>query len=515
MFVPTKRKQPSRAQRSYSRPVPPPVGGWNARDSLASMKPQDAVILENMFPKQSEVVTRGGYVLHCDTTEGAYSVETLAEFKTGTTRKLLAGVHGKLIDVTSSSPSTVGTGYTNNRWRWVNFGNKLFLVNGTDTPLDWDGTTLTATAWSGSGLTITNLSDVCVFKERMFFIEKNTLNFWYGASVKTVTGALTKFPLEYVGSFGGTLQAIGTISVDGGTGVDDLLALYLSSGEVIIYQGSNPGSSSEWALVGRFNIGAPVGAALVQYGSDLVAITQGAYVPLTKVLSFGRSQPSDLDLSDKISGEVARVTKLYSGNTGWQAILYPAGRMLLFNVPRSSIAYDQHVMNIDTHAWCKFTGWNFPIFGMFNDLLYAGGQDGKVYKCDYGYADNTSTAITCDAQTAWNYLGMPNQEKNFSMVRMIFKCVVDPAASVTIGTDYKIEVPNDTISMEEAGIVGSLWDVGVWDVATWSGSESILKGWQGCNGMGYCASIRLRFSSSTQAVSWQSSNLIFEPAGIT
>ena len=267
---------------------------------------------------------RGGYALHCNTTEGAYNVETLAEYKAGTTRKLVAGCHGKLIDVTSSTPSTIGSGFTNNRWKWVNFGAKIFLVNGTDAPQDWDGTTLTATSWSGSGLTITNLSDVCVFKERMFFIEKNTQSFWYASATKVITGVLTKFDLRYVGNFGGTLQAIGTITSDGGTGVDDLLALYFSSGEVVIYQGSDPGEPTDWAIVGRFNIGAPVGAALVQYGSDLIAITQGAYVPLTKVLSFGRTNPSDLDLSDKISGEVAKVTRTYSGNSGWQAILYPA-----------------------------------------------------------------------------------------------------------------------------------------------------------------------------------------------
>ena len=508
--VPRKARA-DRSQKSYSRPIPPPVGGWNARDSLASMKPQDAVILENFFPKQSEVVTRGGYALHCDTSEGAYNVETLAEYKSGTTRKLIAGCHGKLIDVTSSSPSTIGSGFTNNRWKWVNFGGKIFLVNGTDAPQDWDGTTLTSTAWSG--LTIANLSDVCVFKERMFFIEKNTQSFWYASATKVITGALTKFDLRYVGNFGGTLQAIGTITADGGSGVDDLLALYFSSGEVVIYSGSDPGDAANWALVGRFNIGAPVGAALVQFGSDLIAITQGAYVPLTKVLSFGRTNPSSLDLSDKISGEVARVTKTYSGNSGWQAILYPAGRMLLFNVPRSSISFDQHVMNIDTKAWCKFTNWNFPIFGTFNDALYAGGQDGKVYRVDYGYDDNDEP-IVVDAQTAWNYFGMPNQEKVFSMSRIIFKCVTDPYASMSIGTDFEIAIPADTIQMEEQGSLGAVWDVGVWDVATWSGSDRILKGWNGCSGVGYCASLRIRFSVETQSVSWQSANIVFEPAGL-
>ena len=252
-------RQINRGPAAVERPLSPPVGGWNARDALDAMKPYDAVILDNWFPRQSDVTVRGGYTLHCDTGEGANSVLTLAEWKASTNRKLVAAVNGKLVNVSTSTPSTIGSGYTNNRWKWVNFSERLFLVNGTDAPLDWDGTTLTSTNWSGSGLTISNLSDVTVFKERLFFIEKNTLNFWY-AGLQSITGTLTKFPLQYTGSFGGTLQGIGTITSDGGEGRDDLIAFFLSSGEVIIYQGSNPGDANSWARIGTFSLVLPLRA---------------------------------------------------------------------------------------------------------------------------------------------------------------------------------------------------------------------------------------------------------------
>ena len=510
----TKRPSINRSQRAVSRSVPAPVGGWNARDALASMKPEDAVTLENFFPKQSEVVTRSGSVLHCDTGEGTHTVKTLAEFKTGTTRKLVAGCNGKLINVTTSTPSTIGSGFSSDAWRWVNFGNKIFFVNGTDAPQDWDGTTLTATAWSGVGLTITNLSDVVVFKERMFFIEKNTLNFWYGAAVKTITGALTKFPLQYVGNFGGVLQGIGTITEDGGAGSNDLLALYLSSGEVIIYSGSDPGSSSAWSLVGRFNIGALINAPPIQFGSDLISINRGAYVPLTKIIPFGRSNPSSLDLSDKISGEVVEKTRLYGDNNGWQALLFPGGRKLIFNVPLSSTIYTQHVMNVDTHAWCKFTGWNFYQFALFNDLLYAGGTDGKVYQCDTGTDDN-GTEINASLQTAWNYFGSPDREKAFSMMRVIFTCVIDPNALMTSGVDFEIGVPNEAITMEDAGSLGAVWDIDEWNLGQWSGTTRTMKGWNGTTGVGYCFSLAVSLTMTEQVVSMQAFNVTFQPGGLT
>jgi hypothetical protein len=40
--------------------VPAPVGGWNARDSIANMEPLDAVQLINFFPTISNCVLRGG-----------------------------------------------------------------------------------------------------------------------------------------------------------------------------------------------------------------------------------------------------------------------------------------------------------------------------------------------------------------------------------------------------------------------------------------------------------------------
>ena len=41
--------------------IPAPLGGWNARDSLAEMSPMDAVQLTNFFPTPSDVTLRKGY----------------------------------------------------------------------------------------------------------------------------------------------------------------------------------------------------------------------------------------------------------------------------------------------------------------------------------------------------------------------------------------------------------------------------------------------------------------------
>ena len=41
--------------------LPSPIGGWNARDSLAEMNPLDAVQMINFFPTPTDVTLRKGY----------------------------------------------------------------------------------------------------------------------------------------------------------------------------------------------------------------------------------------------------------------------------------------------------------------------------------------------------------------------------------------------------------------------------------------------------------------------
>jgi hypothetical protein len=89
----------ARARRSQSIPlvqgtaarvasIPAPVGGWNARDSIANMDPVDAVGLENMFPSVSSVVLRGGYANHVTGISG--QVETLMDYSSAASSEFYA-----------------------------------------------------------------------------------------------------------------------------------------------------------------------------------------------------------------------------------------------------------------------------------------------------------------------------------------------------------------------------------------------------------------------------------------
>ena len=212
----------------------------------------------------------------------------------------------------------------------------------------------------------------------MFFWTGVDQDVWY-APIDSVSGTLTKFSLSRVGHFGGNLLAMGTWTQDGGDGIDDLAAFIMTSGEVIVYAGGDPGDATDWALVGIYRIGLPLHQrAILKTGGDLIIATIDDYVSLSGVLRTGQ-----VGNASKLSGAVTvAATDSGQGSFGWQATLYRKGNMILFNVPESSGTYKQHVINTLTGAACRFTDMDANCWGIYNGDLYFGSSGGIVYKAE-------------------------------------------------------------------------------------------------------------------------------------
>jgi len=501
------QRTPYRGQKNVVRSVPAPVGGWNASDSLDEMAENEAVILTNWFPGQGQVSLRKGSTSHATGMSG--SVEMISEFNAGSTRKLIAAANGNIWNATSASAaSSLGSGFASDRWQWAQFddssgGARVGYVNGSDDPQYFDGTSLAAMTISGTGLTASNLDGINIFKGRSYFWDSGTQDFWYSA-VNALGGSLSKFPLGRVAGTGGNLIAMGTWTRDGGSGPDDLAAFVLSSGDVVIYAGDNPGDSNAWALVGIFKIGAPLGIrAVTKIGSDLIVATVDGYLPMSKVLDSARASPKQA-ISDKIRKAVLSATSLYSGNFGWQIVHYPLGNYALVNVPVSSNTFDQHVVNTETGAWTKFHGMNAHCWGMFNDRLYFGGS-GVIYKADDSKADS-GAAISGTAQTAWTYLGSRASQKRFTAVKPLLQVSGSLSFNAGIGVDFKAIRVAKTDSSPTAISTpwGSPWG------SPWADTEATNENWLSAEGIGYNASCRIEVLTSTRSVDWFSTQYMFE-----
>lgn len=497
---------------------PAPIGGWNVRDSLALMPFTDAVTLDNLFPGNNKVELRKGHTSHA-TGVGSGDVETIAEYHSGATRTMLAAGGGSIYDATSAGAATSkASGFTSNRWQWANFNGNMGLVNGTDAPQIYNGSTVTAMTISGSGLTVTDLIGINAFQNRTYFWEDDSQDFWYSA-VNALGGTLTKFPLSRVHQFGGNLISMGTWTIDAGEGIDDLASFIMSSGDVAIYRGSNPGDAAAWALVGVFKIGAPLSIrGVAKVGGDLVVMTKDGYAPLGGVLARGRIDYTGV-ISDKIAPAVIDAASAHASNYGWQAILYPNGKQILFNVPVSTVTFHQHVVNTVTGSWCRFKGMNGVSWGLFNDDLYFGGAgDGIVYKADNGTADDSSD-ISAEAETAYDYFGSSGAQKHL----IALGPVIAANGSLSFGLGAQADFRGDTISNDTYSITSSIGGEDIWESITsnWddvtlvyqSADADIFRKWISATANG--DAISARFSFATQiAVSWYAMRYMMTKGGV-
>ena len=469
---------------TYVYSLAAPIGGLNLRDPLEQMPETDARTLINWFPDTSKISVRKGYTEYVTTGMGSGAVGFIQELALPSgTNKLLAGANSNLYDVSTSTPSSIASSLTNNNWSVTHFANRLFLVNGADAPRDWDGTTLTSTAWTGSGLTIADLNYVMSFNERLYLIEKDTFSIWYGGTLG-VTGALTKLDLSGVFKRGGYLLAAVDLSKDNSSGETAQIAFFSSEGEVAIYQGTDPGASN-WVRVRQTTIPRAINANCIKnFGSDVLIFTENGVFTLSQLLdqnAIGRAYA----ITDKINDGIETAYNAYNQLSEWSVFLAPTQRKLYLNIPTSPTTADQFVLNTRTGAACLYTNVDAACWCLFNDQPYFGSFDGKIYAAETGTDDNGSP-IPIDITSAPIYAGNRDRNKRFVQTRVTLAITNDVTVGYGMGSDF--EIPNLDYGIN---VDLNTTDWGADWGSDWSEEEGLFNNWIVTPAQGTSGTIRV------------------------
>lgn len=504
-------------QKSRVTTIPAPVGGWNARDSLTEMAPSDAVQLTNWFPMTTECRVRQGSLNWSTGLPG--QVESLFVYSGGNTEKMFAVANKAFYDASSSGAigASVVSGLTNSRWQWANVatsgGNFMYVANGVDTPYLYNGTTWTSitgvSAPAITGVTTTKLNNPITFKTRVFFIESNSLKTWY-LPTNAVGGAAQAVDVSAIAQLGGYIVDHLTWTIDAGQGVDDYYVMVTSMGEIIVYQGTDPSSSTTWALKGVWRLGHPVGnRCMFKLGGDVLMITQDGLMPLGAALQSSRVNPR-VALTDKIQQAVSASVGAYGENFGWQLLYFARENMLIMNVPvQEGQNQVQYVMNTISKSWCDFSDWQANCWCLYNDQPYYGGN-GVVTQAWVGNGDNGNN-INATALQAFNNFGTPNQ-KRFTMTQPIFRSNGSPAVYSGLNIDFMVDIPAAPLSF--APPTYGVWDSGIWDTALWGGDLSVIKNWQGVIGVGQYAGVVMKTATNSIDTRWVSTTIVAEMGGV-
>lgn len=491
-----------------TKTIPFPVKGWNTRDPLEDMDPQYAVELVNVFPRARDGALRKGFAVH-GTGMGTGAVPTLLEYSAETgTRDLIACANGKVYEATVAGAATeIGTGFSENRWQGVNMNSKLLMCNGTDQPQQWDGTTLSAATYTG--VTDNNLIVFAVYKSHLYAAEKNSQSIWWVTTGGAITGAMTEYDMGPLLKLGGSPLWVGSWTCDSGDGLEDMLLVCSNMGELLTFQGDNPGATN-WSISGRYYIPRPLGRrSLVSYGGEAAIITQYGFIPVSQIVQKNNDREAYENIVP-INDAFRQAAELYGDNSGWEAIQYPKGNMLIVNVPlASNTAAEQFVMNALTGAWCRFTGVQATCWGTLNDAAYFGGTDGKVYKFDSGETDNGS-AIQATISTAYNYFGDDASIKRFTLLRPFITST--DAVSLKLGVDVDFQGRRLAETATTVGAGGTPWG-SPWG-SPWSPNESPRAEWFCIEGIGRAASAQLRGDFSDLSLSLSAFSINYELGGM-
>ena len=332
-----------------------PIGGINTVSAGVDMPIADAVLCYNMIGAEYGLRSRLGWREWC-TTLGS-QVRSLLPFtgSISSNSRLFACTTDGIWDVSSSSaaPSkvvTFGTQNADSGWgvstAFVNSAGAHFLVytdeaNGmyvyAESGATWSKITQGGGANQINGVNPANFAFVCPWKNRLWFIEKDTAKAWY-LDVGALYGTATAF---YFGSrfkAGGDLRGLWSWTFDGGSGIDDALVGVSGGGDVVIYKGTDPSSASSFGLQGVWFLGAvPAGRRLcTDFGGDLLVMSSVGIMPLSKLvignLVYDRSQYQTF----KVSNLFNQLQASTSTQRGWMMALHPQDAALMVLYPTAS-----------------------------------------------------------------------------------------------------------------------------------------------------------------------------------
>nr|WP_250809336.1 hypothetical protein [Neorhizobium tomejilense] len=481
-------------RRVRPKSFPAAVAGWIANQNIARPDPnapQGAWVYENILPTATGGEMRRGNDIFSTMPTTTKPVLSLFSYKSGNLQALFAANENEIADITSA-PTNKLTGMTSGDWSVVQFVNtdgQAFLrgVNGTDTPFVYDGSTFSTspalTFAVGVTVTANQMARVWTYKNRLFFIQKDSMDAWY-LPVNVMGGELVKLPLAGVFNRGGSLLFGSSWSIESGDGPNEYCAFVTTEGEVAVFAGANPGDADTWQKIGVYRIGKPLGAkAFFRGGGDLIISTSIGVVPLSQAMQRDYAALSSTAISYNI--ETAwNSTVAERDSVPWCCEIWPEKQIAVIALPTlTGTAPQMFVVNTRTGAWSNWTAWDGNCLEVFNGRLFFGSRNGKIVEGFTGGTDQgmpyTSTYIPL-----FEDMGNPLSKKIIRMARAVLRTAISTEVQLTIQADYIINLP----VAPSAPLIPSLneWGAAVWGQSVWGEGrvKEIQQDWESVTGEG-------------------------------
>jgi hypothetical protein len=490
--------------------LPAPIGGVNTIASGTDMPTSDSILSYNLIGAEYGLRTRLGWREWCTGLNGE-EVRSLLPFtgstKNGSNNRLYACTTSGIWDVSGSTttPTKIVTFPTQNNDSGWGVSTVMVSIAGhflcycdeangyyvyQESNSIWTKITMGAGGSQVAGVDPGLFCFVCAWKNRLWFVERDTGRGWY-LGIGALYGTATSFTFGNRFKAGGDLRGLWSWTYDGGVGTDDALVAVSGGGDLLIYQGTDPSSVSTFGLQGVWFVGGvPSGRRLcTDFGGDLLVMSSTGIQPLSKLVTgtvlYDRSQYRTAKISNLFNQLQAATATI----RGWAMRLHPLDACLLVLVPTANNQPTQQlVMSLSTQGWHQYRDMPMGVCAeAWGGLLYFGTPDGRVCIND-GYTDgrtlvapSASTPIQWSLLSAYSNLGSPRKKR----VQIIRPRVLSQGGAIVFqataryGWDMSEIGPVSGVGISS----GAAWDSARWDQSVWGGQyqpQSAIFGGAGC-----------------------------------
>jgi hypothetical protein len=505
-------------QEAVAGRLPASTAGINAVDSLAAMQPDECVYTYNLIAQDYGMVVRPGYSEWANGWDStARTIITFQGAISSQDRLWVADEDG-IWDVTTQGETApvlklawAATSSIAGICSYITYstdGTTQFVLlcdelNGyhvwTESTDTWAAVPAGAGVGEIDGVDPADLNFVVAWKERVWFIEKDTGNGWYLAA-NTIYGAVTKFTFSGQFMQGGNLRAMFNWTLDGGVGIEDYLVIVAGSGDLSIYKGIDPNSPTSFAIVGTWNIGkVPAGNRIGrQFGGELFILSSYGLLPMSALLKGADTRELEVYASRKVAPYLRIAFDEVIDDFGWHVPVHAKESLLYINAPKTA-GRDQigFCLYFGNAAWSMVRGlaknhtaeWQGRVYWTDGDKLYL--EEGNVDKAFIDtQVDGEPEAIIWDTLSSFQALGEPSRFKRVMYIRPNFIAENTPSYEAVARYDYDISQAKGS-PVQTFGDTG-VWDAGVWGVSLWAGGLSASSRASGAFGTGRAIAVALR-----------------------
>lgn len=479
--------------------VPAPTRGLNYKQALPFMDPDTAISMSNLIPNGATVDVRGAlekWATVGSATElrglWAYKASDGGEYLIGYGQYDIAGNPQDIFyDLTSGTATAIKqvaawsgfvTNYPDPAPVAVNFGGYLFIATGAFSnfgslfptlirvgpPSGANRTFQAADVTANLGHAMNAEADhiwgtIGVYKNRIYAALGPSINdgsitqkIFYGNvnQVASTFPTTNVYDVSFLTKQGGKIIYADSVTRQEGAFSQSLFAVVTEMGEMLVFQGDYPGSTT-WALVGYYVIPRPLGKRAFFYiGSSLYIITQSGIFSFAELTSNYGSDNKLAFESDYINNNFPTyatygltLNSLTQGIQSWYGTYFPKENKVYIGYPESASTYGQLCQDLTTKGWGQLnyrnqvagtTVFNNGLYG-FAPASYTYQLQGSTHIDDYFNGSTwTHSPISISAQLAANYNQDFSTTKQFGDIKALVQCTSPYSVTAGLTVDFDL-----------------------------------------------------------------------------